>query len=184
MRRLAHGILVFVGLFVLLVAGTLVIRCRSAQVEPVGSAPSNADLRIKEVQLEEQSEGVRWLLHADQALVFEKEGKTVMRNVAVDVRDQDRDRTWNIQGEEGDLFEASKNFEIRRNVVLTSNDGLRLETTVLRWQGAEKRLWTDAPVTIYKSGAVIQGTALNVLMGQEQTEVAGRVRATFARPGS
>jgi len=184
MRRLAHGILVFVGLFVLLVAGTLVIRSRSAQVEPVGAAPSNADLTIKEVELEEQSEGVRWLLHADQALVFEKEGKTVFRNVVVDVNDQDRSRTWNIRGEEGDLFEASRNFEVRRNVVLISDDGLRLETTVLRWQGSEKRLWTDAPVTIYKSGAVIHGTALTVLMNQEQTEVAGRVHATFAQPGS
>ena len=174
----------FVGLFVLLVAGTLVARSRSVRIDSVGAAPSDADLRIKEVQLEEQSEGVRWQLHADQALVFEKEGKTTLLNVAVEVRDQDRDRTWNIVGEEGDLYEASKNFEIRRNVVLTSSDGLRLETTVLRWQGADKRLWTDAPVTIHKAGAVIQGSALTVLMGQEQTEVAGRVRATFARSRS
>jgi hypothetical protein len=68
-------------------------------------------------------------------------------------------------------------------VVLTSSDGLRLETTVLRWQGDTKRLWTDVPVILYKADAVIRGTALNMLLGQEQTEVAGRVRATFARSG-
>jgi LPS export ABC transporter protein LptC len=180
MQRVARGILVFVGLFVLLVAGTLFARSRSPRVESMVHAPSSADLRIKEVQLEEQSEGVRWHLRADQALVYEKEGKTALRTVAVDVKEQDR--AWTIVGDEGDLYDASKNFEVRKNVVLTSSDGLRLETTVLHWQGDEKRLWTDAPVTIFKEGAVIHGTALNVLMGQEQTEVAGRVRATFARP--
>jgi len=182
MKRLARLILAFVGLFVLLVAGTLVAKSRNVRVEAVGPAATNADLRIKEVQLEEQSEGVRWRLQADQALVFEKEGKTTLKQIAVDVQDQDR--SWTLVGEEGDLYDASKNFEIRRNVVLTSSDGLRLETTVLRWQAAEKRLWTDAPVTIYKAGAVIHGTALNMLVGQEQAEVAGRVRATFARSGS
>ena len=119
--------------------------------------------------------------HADQALVFEKEGKTTLRNVAVDVKEQNR--AWTIVGDEGDLFEASRNFEVRKNVVLTSSDGLRLETTVLRWQGDTKRLWTDVPVTLYKADAVIRGTALSMLLGQEQTEVAGRVRATFARSG-
>jgi len=181
MHRLARGILVFVGLFVLLVAGTLFARSRSARIESIGPAPSSADLRIKEVQLEEQSEGVRWRLRADQALVFEKEGKTTLRNVAVDVKEQNR--AWTIVGDEGDLFEASRNFEVRKNVVLTSSDGLRLETTVLRWQGDTKRLWTDVPVTLYKADAVIRGTALSMLLGQEQTEVAGRVRATFARSG-
>ena len=181
MQRLARGILVFVGLFVLLVAGILFARSRSGRVESAGGAASNADLRIKEVQLEEQSEGVRWHLRADQALVFEKEGKTTLKKVAVSVTEENR--AWTIVGDEGDLYDTSKNFEVRKNVVLTSSDGLRVETTVLRWQGDEKRLWTDVPVTLFKAGAVIQGTALNVLMGQEQTEVAGRVRATFTRSG-
>jgi LPS export ABC transporter protein LptC len=180
MQRLARGILVFVVLFVVLVAGTLVVRSRGGHAESTGPAVSNADLHIKEVQLEEQSDGVRWQLKADQALVFEGEGKTVLRKVAVEVNE--RGRAWSIVGDEGDLFDASKNFEVRKNVVLTSSDGLRLETTVLRWVGGEQRLWTDVPVTIYKEGAVIHGTALNVVMGQEErTEVSGRVRATFAQ---
>jgi LPS export ABC transporter protein LptC len=182
MRGLARGILVVVGLFVVLVGGTLYARTRGARVEPIGPLPSQADLRIKEVQLEEQSEGVRWRLRADQALVFEKEGKTLLRNVAVDVKEPNR--AWTIVGEEGEFFDASRNFEVRKNVVLTSSDGLRLETTVLRWQGDARRLWTDRPVTLYKASAVIRGSGITVLMGQEQTDVAGRVRATFARSDS
>jgi lipopolysaccharide export system protein LptC len=64
-------------------------------------------------------------------------------------------------------------------VVLTSDDGLRLETTVLRWHGADRRLWTDAPVRIVQGSAVIDGKALDVKMADEVATITGRVRAVF-----
>jgi lipopolysaccharide export system protein LptA len=109
--------------------------------------------------------------------MFDAEGRTALRSIAVDVLD--RERSWTIVGEEGDLFQATKNLEIRKNVVLTSSDGVRLETSVLRWQGAEKRLWTDAPVRISRGGTVADGSALEVRMAEEYTTLAGRVHAVF-----
>ena len=120
---------------------------------------------------------MRWQLKADQALVFEGEGRTSLRRV--DLKVQERDRSWTVVGEEGDLYRDTSNLEVRRNVVLTSDDGLRLETTVLRWRGADRRLWTDVPVRIFRGGAVIDGTALDVKMTEEATTVQGRVRAVF-----
>lgn len=122
---------------------------------------------------------MRWRLKAEQALVFEPQGRTALRKIAVDVFE--RDRSWTMVGEEGDLFQATGNVEIRGNVVLTSSDGLRLETSVLRWQGAEHRLWTDAPVRLSGRGTVVDGTALDVRMRDDTTTVAGRMRATFGR---
>ena len=118
-------------------------------------------------------------LVADQAQVFDQEGRTALRKVTVYVKD--KEKNWTIVGEEGDLFKESKNLEVRRNVVMTSDDGLRLETSVLRWLGAEKRLWTDVPVKIVREGTVIHGTALDVKMETEATTVKGRVNAVFAR---
>ena len=178
-RRLAGLILGVVAVFAVGVAATLVAKSRTARVEVTGPATSSADLRIKEVELEEVAGGVRWRLKAEQALVFEQEGRTALKKIAVSV--VQRDRSWTIVGEEGDLFRQTSNVEIRRNVVLTSNDGLQLETSVLRWQGAEGRLWTDAPVRLSRDGAVVNGTALDVRVGDERTTVAGRVRATFTR---
>lgn len=175
-------ILAVVAVFVVGVALTLVIKSRMAHVEAMGPAAARADLRIKEAELEEESGGVRWRLKAEQALVFEEEGRTALKRIAVVVLE--RDRTWTIVGDEGDLFQQTSNVEIRRNVVLTSSDGLRLETSVLRWQGAEKRLWTDAPVRMSREGAVADGTGLDVRMGDEATTMTGRVHATFAKaPG-
>lgn len=178
MHRLARPVLVVIAAFVLVVAGILVTRSRAVRVESVGPQPSTADLAMKDVELqEESSDGSRWQLRADQASVFDREGRTALWRVTVRV--QDRDTAWTIVGEEGDFFKESKNLEIRRNVVMTSQDGLRLETAVLRWQDSERRLWTDAPVRIFREGVVIDGTAFDVRVDQEATTVKGPVRAVF-----
>ena len=123
---------------------------------------------------------MRWQLKADQALVFDGEGRTWLRQV--DVKVDERHRWWTIVGEEGDL-DRDKNLEVRRNVVMTSDDGMRLETSVLRWHAGERRLWTDQRVRIVKSGAVIEGSALEVKMTDEATMIKGPVRAVFDSRG-
>ncbi|MEX2146120.1 MAG: LPS export ABC transporter periplasmic protein LptC [Candidatus Rokuibacteriota bacterium] len=184
MRNLARGILAIVALFVVLVAGTLIAKSRATRLEPVDALPSStADLQIKEVDLEEETRGVRWRLKAEQALMYEKTGQTKLRNLAVQVHE--KDRSWTIVGEEGDLYQKTKNVEIRGGVVLTSSDGMRLETTVMRWDSADKLMWTDAPVTLSRDGSVVKGSGLKVRMDDEVTTVTGRVHATFvprARP--
>ncbi|TMQ16453.1 MAG: LPS export ABC transporter periplasmic protein LptC [Candidatus Rokuibacteriota bacterium] len=177
MHTLARVILAVVAVFVIVVTATLVIKSRSARVESLGPSPASADLQIKQVDLEEEAQGVRWRLKADQALMYDEAGVTKLQKVNANV--YQRDRTWTIVGDEGELDRKTNNVELRRNVVVTSDDGLRLETSVLRWEAERKRLWTDAPVVLSKNGSVVRGTALNVLMADEATTVGGRVRATF-----
>ena len=177
MHTLARVILAVVAVFVIVVTATLVIKSRSVRVESLGPSPASADLQIKQVDLEEEAQGVRWRLKADQALMYDEAGVTKLQKVNANV--YQRDRTWTIVGDEGELDRKTNNVELRRNVVVTSDDGLRLETSVLRWEAERKRLWTDAPVVLSKNGSVVRGTALNVLMADEATTVGGRVRATF-----
>jgi LPS export ABC transporter protein LptC len=178
MHILARVILAVVAVFVVVVTGTLVMKSRTARVEPVGPSPTNADLQIKQVDLEEEAQGVRWRLKADQALMYDEAGLTKLQKINASV--YQRDHTWTIVGDEGDLDRKTNNVEVRRNVVVTSDDGLRLETSVLRWDAENKRLWTDAPVTMSRSGSVVRGTSLAVLINEEATTVGGPVRATFA----
>jgi LPS export ABC transporter protein LptC len=177
MRTLARVIFVIVIVFVVAVTGILVARSRSARIESVGPAPSTADLQIKEVDLEEEAKGVRWRLKAEQALMFDKEGQTLLRKPVADIYQPDR--SWTIVADEGDLDRATNNVEVRRNVVVTSNDGLRLETAVLRWEAKDKRLWTDSAVLITRNGSVVRGTGLEVRLDEEATTITGPVRATF-----
>jgi LPS export ABC transporter protein LptC len=177
MRDLARGILAVVVVFVVAVTAVLVVRSRSARIEPSGPAPSTADLQIKEVDLEEEAKGVRWKLKAEQALMYEQAGQTQLRNLVAKI--YQRERSWTIVGEEGQLERSTNNVEVRRNVVVTSNDGLRLETAVLRWEAATKRLWTDSPVLLTREGSTVRGSGLDVRMEDEATTISGPVRATF-----
>jgi len=170
---------VIVAVFVVAVGITLVVRKRTAGVESLGPALSSADLRIKDVDLEEVTNGVRWLLRAEQALMYDQEGRTNLRNLTVRVFQ--KDRSWTILGDEGDLDQKTKNVEVRKNVVITSSDGLRMDTNVIHWDADAQRLWTDEPVTLSRDGSVIQGTAFDMTTDDENATVAGRVRATFTR---
>ena len=179
MPNLARAILVIVAVFVVAVSITLVVRSRTVRVESLGPAPSSADLRIKDVDLEEVTNGVRWRLRAEQALMYDQEGRTNLRNLTVRVFQ--KDRSWTILGDEGDLDQKTKNVEVRKNVVITSSDGLRMDTSVIHWDADAQRLWTDEPVTLSRDGSVIQGTAFDMTTDDENATVAGRVRATFTR---
>ncbi len=183
-QQLSGVILLGVALFALVVAGTLLIRSRLAPRDTAEAPPTKADYRIKEVNLQELGSGnSRWRLVADQAEVFEREGKTLLRKVKITI--EEPDRTWTVTGDEGDLIDATKDVEIRKNVVLVGSDGLRLETDTLRWQAKERRVWTTDPVTIFRDGAIVRGQGLDAWMSAEQTRVKGRLRATFSdEPGS
>jgi LPS export ABC transporter protein LptC len=177
MRNLARVIFAVVALFVVAVAVTLVVRSRSARVESLGPALTTADLQVKEVDLEEEAKGVRWRLKAEQALMYDRAGVTKLRKLVANV--YQRDRSWTIVGDEGELDRATNNVEVRNNVVVTSDDGLRLETNVLRWAADERKLWTDAPVMLSRRGSVVRGTGLEVRMADEMATISGRVHATF-----
>jgi LPS export ABC transporter protein LptC len=179
---LAQIILAGVVLFTAGVVGVLIANRRAVPVE-TGRASSSADFTVKDANIREESGRVRWHLTARQALVFDGEGRTSLREVTVEV--QEPQRSWTIRGQEGDLFHGRNDVEIRREVVLTSSDGLRLETDVLRWNNGSKRVWTDAPIKITHPNGVITGSGLDVHVAEETAAIGGRVRAIFAeRPAS
>jgi LPS export ABC transporter protein LptC len=180
-RRLAPIILASVALFAAVVGGILVANRKAVPVKS-GGGPSQADLTVRDASIREESGNVRWHLTAKQAMVFDREGRTSLRDNAVEV--QEPARSWTIRGDEGDLFHARNDVEIRRHVVLTSSDGLRLETDVLRWNNGDKRVWTDVPVKITLPSGVITGSGLDVRVAEETTTVGGRVRAMFEKPAS
>ena len=182
MRRLAHVILAAVVVFVVVIATTLYTRTRAREIEPpIGPAPVKADLNVKEVRIEEEAGKVRWRLTAEQALMWDEKGagRTELRQVSVEV--DEPERSWKIVGAEGEYLQKEKKIELRGNVVVTSSDGLKLETDVLRWDGNNRRLWTDAPVTLTAPGGVVRGRTLELALARDATTIGGRVRARFER---
>jgi LPS export ABC transporter protein LptC len=180
MRKLPFAILACVALFLVGLVGVLVVRSRTPRVpEALEPAPSKAEYRIKEVRLEEHGkDGTQWQLDAEYGEIFEKQGKTSMRKVTVRVTQPSRQ--WKLYGDQGDLYQATKDIELRGNVVLESSDGLRVETERVNWTAKDERAWGDDPVTIrYGEGVTIQGKGFEVRSGEAAATIKGRVRATL-----
>jgi LPS export ABC transporter protein LptC len=180
MRKAPFAILACVVLFLSVVLGVMLHRSRAPKRMVQEPVETRADYRIKEVHLQEQTrDGSRWQLDAALAESFQGEGRTTMKKVTIRV-DQPT-RSWTVTADEGDLVDNSKDVELRGNVVLITNDGLRLETARLRWAAAEQRAWTDDPVIIYRPGAVVRGSGFESRVADETTAIKGRVRATFGK---
>jgi LPS export ABC transporter protein LptC len=179
MDRAATGIALGVILFVTVVIGVLIIKGHHASAPRQEVVSSKADQEIKEIHIQEDAKGgsYRWSLDAEQAESYPGTGKTVLRRVTIGV--DEPGRRWKVTSDDGDLVQDTRDVELRGTVVLVSSEGLRVETTVLRWSNAEGRAWTDQPVTIYKGGGVVKGTGLEVRPSEEITLVHGRVTATF-----
>jgi LPS export ABC transporter protein LptC len=179
MDKLAAGIALGVILFVTIVVGVLIVKGHRAPAPREEAMSSQADQALKEVHLQEdaKSGSYRWSLDAERAESLPDSGKTSLWKVTIGV--QDVDRSWKATSDEGDLIKDTRDVELRGNVVLVSSEGLRVETTVLRWNNAEGRAWTDQPVKIYKGGGVVTGFGLDARPAEEVTFVRGRVKATF-----
>jgi LPS export ABC transporter protein LptC len=186
MRKAPFIILTLVVVFLSVVVGVLVHRARGPRKLPTESATTNADYRLKQVHLQEQGrDGSRWQLDAEYSETFEEQNKTTMKKVTVKVdqppKGDQASRSWTVTGDEGDLNQETKDVELRGNVVLISSDGLRLETDRLRWDAEGQRAWTEDPVVIYRSGAVVRGVGFESKVAEEVSSVRGRVRATFKK---
>jgi LPS export ABC transporter protein LptC len=107
--------------------------------------------------------------------------KKVTIKVDQPIRGASTPRSWTVTSDEGELNQGTKDVELRGHVVLVSSDGLRLETQRLRWDADGQRVWTDEPVTIYRTGAVVRGSGFESRVAEEATNVKGRVRAVFRR---
>jgi LPS export ABC transporter protein LptC len=186
MRKAPFIILMLVVVFVSVVVGVLVRRARIPRAIPTEPVATNADYRLKQIHLQEQGrDGSRWQLDAEYSETFEEQNKTTMKKVVVKVdqaaKGDNPSRSWTVTGDEGELNQESKDVVLRGNVVLVSSDGLRLETDRLNWDADAQRAWTQDPVVIYRSGAVVRGTGFESRVTEEVTNIKGRVRATFQR---
>jgi LPS export ABC transporter protein LptC len=179
MDRAAAGITLGVILFVTVVIGVLIVRGHRASTPREEIVSTQADQEIREIHLQEDAKGggYRWRLDAERAETFPGTGKTLLRKVTIGV--EEPGRKWKVTSDEGDLIQDTRDVELRGNVVLVSSEGLRVETTVLKWMNADGKVWTTEPVTIYRSGGVVRGTGLDAMPSQEIAVVHGRVTATF-----
>jgi LPS export ABC transporter protein LptC len=183
MRRLST---VFLVCFVALLAGLggmVAWKVARRSPPPPQQAGQQADYRIKEIHINETMEGnLRWTLDADQAEVFDKEHRTQMRQVKIQVFS--KDSVWTVTGDEGTLDNEKRDVVLTGNVVVVSNDGLRMTTPELHWRNQDRNMFTEHPIQIKRAGTTITGRGLEVKMPEEQAVIQKNVRVVIQDRGN
>jgi LPS export ABC transporter protein LptC len=152
------------------------VRARRAPAPPTPA--QEADYRIREIHINETLEGnLRWTLDADQAEVFDKEQRTLMRKVVVKVFS--KEAIWTVTADEGTLDNEKRDVSVQGNVVVTSNDGLQIRTPELSWRNKDRNLFTDHPVEIKRPGTTITARGLDVRMQEQEAVLQKNVRVVI-----
>jgi len=94
---------------------------------------------------------------ADNILKFESKDSTMAYVVDINSFDSLGNVATHVVGDSSVIKEADGRFTIFGNVVVTTEDGMRLETDYLHWNSKNDRIYTDAFVRITTPEEVLRG---------------------------
>jgi LPS export ABC transporter protein LptC len=129
------------------------------------------------------SDGIRKAhILADTAFNIEDESVIDLRRMEVTFFDRDGNVTSILTAEEGTYHWDTGNMTARKNVVVLSPDeGRRLETSVLNYNRSQDRIWSEETTRMFEpDGTVVEGTAFESDSSMENIELTS---ATFVQPG-
>ena len=122
-------------------------------------------------------EGIRSAtIFAEYVEVYEKLDLKKAKKVHVDFYDKDGNHTSVLVADSGVIKEGKRKFEALGNVVVISDEGIKLETQSLRWDPESAKIVTDDFVTITKDKDVITGYGLEADQELKHFVIKKRVR--------
>jgi LPS export ABC transporter protein LptC len=140
---------------------------------------TDADLRIKDVFLTEDNQGIKaWELKAQWAKIYRKDNKTILEDLRIKVFAKGR-KPIHITGETGELDNASKNLRIRGNVEVVSEEGFTLRTEEVLWLNEKREIVNEKPVWLSTKGFRLQGKGLRVKVDKQQFFLQEKVTANL-----
>jgi LPS export ABC transporter protein LptC len=106
-------------------------------------------------------EGVKSaVIYAKYVAVYEKLDLKKAKDVRVDFYDKEGNHTSVLVADSGLIQEKRQNLEALGNVVVTTNEGMKLETESLKWDPQKKKIVSDDFVKITKKESVVTGYGL------------------------
>ncbi len=113
---------------------------------------------VRHFSLEESDTGTpEWILTSEYAAIFDRRGVIVARGVAVDFFDSKGAKYSHLTAKEGEIKRPTNDMEARGNVVVTTTDGVRIQTESLRFLNRERLIVSDAYVKLERNGDVVTG---------------------------
>jgi LPS export ABC transporter protein LptC len=153
---------------------------------PTAAAPGSmdtADATISQFTFTQtKGDTVQWQVQAQEARLFERDKRAMLRVVAVTLFGQ-RGKELTVTGDEGTLNTETKNFELANRsepLVIQTGSGYVIYTNHLTWTDQTREIRTQDPVRIVGHGLEVMGRGLLGHLDREEFEVLEDVHVDLA----
>lgn len=174
-------LLSFLALIVALAAVTTVV-IRGVINKPqniLKVLPDHVDLQIKDfVYTEVGKANSKWEVKAKTAQYDKKQNLAIFDNVQIKLTTTEN-KVYIMTGDKGRMQTEKKDIEIKGNVVIISDSADRFTTDYLKYSDGEKKIYTDAPVTMETKKMKITGKGLTLFMNTGELNLSSSVKATI-----
>lgn len=138
---------------------------------------NSVDLQIKGFVYTEVGEAnARWEVKAETATYDKKQELALFDKVQIKLTTSDG-KVFVMTADKGHMLIKKKNIEIKGNVVINSDTGDKFSTDYLNYSDAEKKFYTDAPVTMESKRMKITGKGLTLFMNKGELNIPSMVKA-------
>jgi len=155
---------------------------RHATVPP-GELP---DQEVSDFVLTETDQGrPQWTLYARSASTFTAQQLIRVRGVRVDFFGEDGSRSSELVAREGEIHQERRDMVARGGVVLSTQEGTRMNTEELSYLNLANKITSQRLVRVERQGDVLEGVGFESDPGLKHFEFRTQVRATVrAVPGA
>lgn len=137
------------------------------------------DLQVKNVHYTDVgASGMKWEINADSAKYVKNENLVLFDRIRVKLVMSDG-RTLVMTGDKGKSNTETKDMEVSGNVEITSDKGDRLTTDILRYSGAEQRIYTDSAVKMENSRMQVKGVGMSFSLDDKNVALLSKVKANI-----
>ncbi len=151
MRRAKFAILISI----LLVGGIVLLwvwvnlKWKAAKEEDIPKVSTlSADMQMEKIRFVEDKQGRKtWELEAKSAQQYQDQNIMTLEDVKVTFYSKDG-RTFTVTGNQGKVYQDSKDLELSGDVTLNSSDGYRLKTDSVSYRNSERRVTSADPVVM------------------------------------
>jgi LPS export ABC transporter protein LptC len=184
MKRIKTAILASIVLIGLLVGTRIWINLQAKRAVDESSVPKisvdgAADARLEKIRFVEDKEGRKtWELEATAVEQYQDQNMMVVENAMVTFFMKDG-RSFVLSGNQGKVYQDSKDMELTGDVVLTSNDGYRLKTHSIFYDHSKKKATTSDPVEIEGEQFHLAGKGMLVDMEAKTFKILSQVRTRW-----
>ena len=142
-----------------------------------------ADMHLEKIRLVEDKHGQKtWELEAKSIQQYQDQNIMMLEDVKVTFYSKEG-RSFTISGNQGKVYQDSKDMELVGDVVLSSSDGYRLKTHSVSYRNSEKKVTTSDPVEIEGELIRLVGRGMLVDMEAKTFKVLSQVKTQWKGGG-